>query len=211
LLLFIAWSGLLIPLFVAWVSDADISHITDFAMDATVLLVVFMLMRRERELPSVEWRSFVSAGTLCLALMMVSGVVLLGVQLTAAQDTVLSEHFDDAEAQLLRRAWGRLPSSAKVLGYAGTGSILTGQLIGGIYALPPGSERQVWEAMLTSPRVETLVRNGFDFVFVQSRWWNGLDSKSQQELEDPCVTVFARGEDFPGGRFAEILDLRACP
>ena len=123
---------------------------------------------------------------------------------------MLSEHYGDAEARLLQQAWGRLPRDSKVLGYAGTGSILTGQLTGGIYSLPRGEERQVWEAMLVAPRLSTLVANDFDFVFVNSRWWNALDAVAQQELQASCVTVFARGEAFAGGNFAQVLDLRGC-
>jgi hypothetical protein len=123
---------------------------------------------------------------------------------------VLSEHYGDAEARLLQRAWGRLPPNSKVLGQVGPGSTLTGQLTAGIWQLPPGQERPVWEGMLVEPRLETLVENEFEFVFVNSRWWNSLNVASQQELQKPCVTVFARGEAYPGGNFAEILDLRGC-
>jgi len=210
LLLPIAWMGVLIPLFLAWASDANISHITDFGLDVTVVLLVLMLAGGEGPAVSSGRHRFGLAGAIVLALMAVPGIVLLGVQLTAAQDTVLSEHYGDAEARLLQQAWGRLPRSSKMLGNIGPGSILTGQLTAGMYAPPPGDQRPVWEAMLAAPRLETLVENEFEFVFVNSRWWNSLNVASQQELQKPCVTVFARGEAYPGGNFAEILDLRGC-
>lgn len=210
LLLPIAWMGMLIPLFLAWASDANISHITDFAVDVMIVLLVLLLATGDDAVPSYGLGWFKIAGALVLALMMIPGVVLLGVQLTAAHSAMLSEHYGDAEARLLQEVWGTLPRNSKVLGYPGAGSILTGQLTGGIYTLPPGAERQVWEAMLLAPRLGTLVENRFDFVFANSRWWNNLDSTSQQELLNPCATILARGEDFAGGNFAEILDLRGC-
>ncbi len=97
-----------------------------------------------------------------------------------------------------------------MLGSPGPGSILTGELTAGIYSTPPGDEGQVWDAMVAAPRLSTLLANSFEFVFVDSRWWNSLDGVSQQELERPCITVFARGEAFAGGNVAEILDLRGC-
>jgi len=209
LMLLISWCGLLIPLFLRWKPEAEISHIMDFAVDVCVVLLVFVLARPP-SLAGGPWRSLRIFGALCLALMCVPGTVLLGVQLTAAQDTVLSAHYDDAEAHLVQQAWGKLPRSSKVLGTVGTSSILTGQLTAGVYALPPGSERPLWEAMLTRPRLQTLLQNHFDFVFADSRWWRSLDAASQQQLEAPCIRLFARGEDASGGGFAELLDLRAC-
>lgn len=206
----LAWLGLVIPLFLAWASDANISHIADFALDVTVVILVIMLLQEEGKEPTRGTGPFVITGSIILALMMLPGTVLLGVQLTAAHSPMLSEHYGDAEARLLQQAWGRLPRDSKVLGYPGTSSILTGQLTGGIYSLPRGAERQVWEAMLTAPRLSTLVENEFDFVFVNSRGWNALDESAQKELQADCVTVFARGEAFPGGPFAEVLDLRGC-
>jgi hypothetical protein len=206
----LAWLGLVIPLFLAWASDANISHITDFAVDVTVVILVLMLLGDERSQPAPGSGAFGVTGAIVLALMMVPGMVLLGVQLTAAHSPMLSEHYGDAEARLLQQAWGRLPRESKMLGYPGPGSILTGQLTGGIYTPPRGEERQVWESMLVAPRLATLVENDFDFVFVDSRWWNSLDVVSQQQLHDACVTVFARGEAFAGGPFAEVLDLRGC-
>lgn len=210
LLLPIAWMGTLIPLFLAWASDANISHIADFALDVTVVILVLMLGQVEPSLPSVGRRVFGTTAAVVLALMMVPGIVLIGVQLTAAHSAVLAEHIGDAEARVMQQAWGRLPRGSKVLGEIGPASILTGQLTGGIFRAPRGAERQVYEAMLVAPRLSTLVQNKFDFVFINSRWWNVLDPASQQELQQPCVTVFARGEAFPGGNFAQVLDLRGC-
>ena len=210
LLLPIAWMGALIPLFLAWASDANISHIADFGLDVTVVLLVLMLGQAAPSLPSAGRRIFDTTGTLVLALMMIPGLVLIGVQITAAHSAVLSEHYGDAEARLLQQAWGKLPAGSKVLGEIGPANILTGQLTGGIFRSPRGDDRPIYEAMLVAPRLSTLVQHDFDFVFMNSRWWNVLDSVSQQELQQPCVTVFARGEAFPGGNFAQVLDLRGC-
>jgi hypothetical protein len=68
----------------------------------------------------------------------------------------------------------------------------------------------VWEEMLSAPRLQTLLDHNFDFVYVDSRWWRGLDPASQRELRAPCISVFARGEAFEGGNMAELLDLRGC-
>jgi hypothetical protein len=210
LLLPIAWVGVLTPMFLAWVSDANVAHISDFGIDVAVVILVLALARGVQPVQGGGPGGLKLAGAIVLALMMFPGAVVLGVELTAAQTTVYSEHYGDAEARLLQNAWGRLPRGSKVLGLPGPGSILTGELTAGIYNLPPGNERPVWEAMIAAPRLATLLENDFEFVFVDSRWWNSLDSPSRQELEQPCITVFARGEAFPGGNKAEILDLRGC-
>ncbi len=209
-LLSLAWLGVLIPLFIAWVADSNVTHITDSGLDAAVLVLVLMLAGRLAPPTTTARNAFNLAGSIVLALMLVPGIVLLGIQLTAAHSVVLSEHFGDAEARLLQQAWGRLPPNSKVLGNVGPASILTGQLTAGIWQLPPGDEREVWGQMLSAPRLQPLLDHGFDFVYLDSRWWNQLDAVSQQELQAPCITVFARGEAFSGGNVAEILDLRGC-
>jgi hypothetical protein len=209
-LLLIAWLGVLIPMFVAWVADSNITHITDLGLDVSVVILVFMLAAGAPPDAARRRRAFEIAGAMVLALMLVPGIVLMGIQLTAAHTVVLSEHYGDAEGYLLQQVWGRLPPDSKILGHMGPSSTLTGQLTAGIWQLPPGDERAVWEEMLTSPRLQPLIEHGFDFVYMDSRSWNQLDTASRQELRDPCITTFARGEDFTGGNVAEILDLRGC-
>lgn len=210
LLLLIGWAGVLIPLVVGWESRQDIAHITDFGVDTAVVLLVFALAAQSAPGALGTNTAFVYTGSLVLALMCVPGVVLMGVQLTAAQRTILSAHYGDPEALVARQAWGRLPSDSKVLGPIGNASILTGQLTGGIYNPPGGPEGAVWASMLSVPNLQTLVQHSFDFVFVDSRWWDSLDAASQRELENPCIHTFARGQEGATGRFVEILDLRGC-
>ena len=209
-LIFIAWLGVIIPLFVRWVSEQDISHFSDFGLDTAVVLLVFMLFRAAAAPVSKAGRAFVISGLACLVLMCIPGMVLMGVQLTAAQDTILSEHYGEAEAGLVQQAWGRLPASAKMLGGVGAPSILTGQLTAGIYTPPSGSERPIWDAMLVAPKLSELLQAGFGFVYVDWRWWNALGLASQRELSQPCITVFAKSQENGGAKFIEILDLRGC-
>lgn len=210
LFLLIGWTGVLIPLVLAWESRQDIAHITDFGVDVTVVLLVFMLAAEWETGGGARIGAFATTGSIVLALMCVPGVVLMGVQLTAAQRTILSEHYGSPEAILAKDTWGRLPRDSKVLGGVGTPSILTGQLTAGIYNLPPGAEEPIWEAMLTAPDLPTLLQHSFDFVFVDSRWLDTLSPPSQRQLENPCIRTFARGQEGDNGRFVEILDLRGC-
>ncbi len=206
----IAWAGLLIPLVLRWESEQDITHLFDFALDTAVLLLVFLLSSPRPLLPPDVQQRFSLAAVFCLVLMCIPGVVLAGVELTASQDTVLSEHYGDAEALIVKQLWGKLPRDSKMLGPIGTPSILTGQLTGGIYSFPTGSERPIWETLLVSPRLSVLLDHGFEFVFVDSRWWNNLDPVSQRQLEDPCISVLAEAREEGGIKFVEILDLRGC-
>jgi len=209
-LLLIAWLGVLIPTFVAWVADSNITHITDYGLDCAVLVLAIMLVAPEPPVKTNGTRAFALAGSIALGLMVFPGIALLGVQLTAAPRVVLSEHYGDAEALLLRQVWGRLPPDSGIFGQIGPGSTITGELTAGIWQLPPGDQRPLWEAMLSAPRVQPLVQAGFDFIYMDSRWWRALNVASQQDLQQPCVRAFARAEAFPGGNFAEVLDLRGC-
>ncbi|HET6845914.1 MAG TPA: hypothetical protein VFH29_03720, partial [Anaerolineales bacterium] len=82
LLLLIAWLGILIPVFVAWVSDSNMTHISEFGLHTSVILLVLMLAPREQNSPALT-RAFEWTGSILLALTLVPGIVLLGIQLTA--------------------------------------------------------------------------------------------------------------------------------
>ncbi|HET6846458.1 MAG TPA: hypothetical protein VFH29_06455, partial [Anaerolineales bacterium] len=200
---------ILIPVFVAWVSDSNMTHISEFGLHTSVILLVLMLAPREQNNPALS-HAFEWTGSILLALTLVPGIVLLGIQLTAGPIVVLSEHYGDAEARFMQQAWGRVPAGSKILGQVGPASTLTGVLTAGIWQIPPGDERPVWEEMLSAPRLQTLLDHNFDFVYVDSRWWKSLGPASQRELQAGCISIFAKGEAFEGGNMAELLDLRGC-
>jgi len=210
ILLLISWSGLLIILFFQYSSQRDIVHITGSAVRAAVLLLLYRLDQLWSENPSIHGRSIFWAGAGAIGLMCISGLVLGGVQLSATQQTMLTDHYGDKEATLLKEVWGRLPKDSKILGPTSEANILTGQLTGGILGAPHGDQGLVWNELMKSPTLSLLIQQRFDFVFVDSIWWLRLSSASKKQLENKCISVFAESGDDTSPFFLKILDLRRC-
>jgi hypothetical protein len=64
--------------------------------------------------------------------------------------------------------------------------------------------------MEREPRLEELLKHSYEYMFVDSRWWNDLPIKVQQEFEADCIEVMAEVRDNSGVNFRRMLDLRAC-
>ncbi len=211
ILLLISWIGLLIAIFFRWDSSPrDITRIPAFASKAATLLLIYRVDQLLSSGKITISRPLFMSAFAALALMCISGGVLGAVQLSAAQQVVLTDHYGDKEAMLLKDVWGRLPRDGKMFGPIGKASILTGQLTGGIIAPPPGAQRQVWTTLNTSPTLDLLLQNKINFVFVDSAWWRGLSHDSQKQLKNSCITVFAQSGDDTSPFFLKILDLRNC-
>ena len=210
LLVLISWSGLLIILFFQYSSQRDIVHVTGSAVRAVVLLLLYRLDQLWAESANARRPSIFWAGAGAIGLMCVSGLVLGGVQLSATQQVMLTDHYGDREATLLKEVWGRLPKDSKILGPTSEANILTGQLTGGILNPPGGNQGLVWNELMKSPTLSQLIQQGFDFVFVDSAWWLRLSNASKRQLEDKCISVFAESGDDTSPFFLKILDLRGC-
>ena len=209
ILLFSAWVGLLLPLFISWGTEQDITHITAVGLQFTFLLLTLKLVEMTHQ--EVRKPPAYALGILALALSCVGGIVLGSVQLTAAPNTVFTTgHYFDTDAQFAQKIWGHLPHESKILGPIGKASILTGQLTGGILDYPAGAEQSVWTTLMKEPTLDTLLSYHFDFVFVDARWWKTLNDNSKHELQSHCITVYTQAIDRASGRFTRLLDLRGC-
>ncbi len=203
ILILTAWIGVIFPILFRWSSERDITRFTSFGI---IIIVLLLLV----ELPKVnKSRKLISLyiGTISLSLMVFSGIVLAGTQLTAGPITMFSDGYDELDANIISQVWGKFPEKSKIFGPVGRGNILTGQLTGGIFGFPPGEERQIWEELSSRPSLRLLLANNFDFLY--------LDEKSDQIFKEnlekeQCVSVFGMAEDDSKTKFSAFYDLRDC-
>ncbi len=202
-LIFSAWIGLIIPIFVVYRSDRDITRLTSFAVSISIyLLLVYLIGERDKVKPVTY-----NLGVIAIALMLFSGLVLAGTQLTAAPRTIFSHRYKDYDAKLLSQVWGEMPQDSKIFGPVGKGSILTGQLTGGIFKFPPGDARAIWELLESKPALEIFLENGFEFVYFDDE----TDGEFMTIAENSeCVSVFGYAQDSSGKHFSGFYDLRNC-
>ncbi len=202
-LVFSAWFALIVPIFIIYRSERDITRLTSFGVSITVyLMLVYLIGERDKVKPLTY-----NLGVISIVLMLFSGLVLAGTQLTASPRTMFSHKYREHDARLLSQVWGNLPQNTKIFGPIGRGSILTGQLTGGIFAFPSGEERLIWEQLGSAPSLDAFIANGFEFVFFNDG--TDRDFISDANRSD-CITAFAYAQDSSGKHFTGIYDLRKC-
>lgn len=202
-LIFSAWVGLIIPIFIVYRSDRDITRLISFSISFLIyLMLVYIIGARDKVKPFTY-----TAGIISIGLMLFSGLVLAGTQLTAAPRTMLSYRYRDYDANLLSQVWGEFSKDDKIFGPVGRGSILTGQITGGIFSYASKNERKIWEQLEMEPSLDAFLANGFEFVYYN----NKTDREFMMVANDSdCVSVFSYAQDSSGEHFSGFFDLRNC-
>jgi hypothetical protein len=199
-----AWIGFLIPLVFAYKADRDISRLSWQALLTWTLMLPLVI--GDQAFRWKAWSRRMAIGG--LALMLLGGTVVAGAQMTAASSTQLGDGFTELDAAIVRDIWDRFERYDRIYGPLGNTTILTGQITGQLLDEFPVSS--FWEQMEREPRLGELLMHSYEYMFVDSRWWNDLAIKVQQEFEADCIEVMAEVRDNSGVNFRRMLDLRAC-
>ncbi|MQC26800.1 MAG: hypothetical protein DWG76_05045 [Chloroflexi bacterium] len=203
-LLVASWVGFLMPMFLEYQADRDISRLSWQALLTWTLMLVFVVFDR-----GFRWRRQLrNAAMIGLALMVFGGLVVMGIQLTAAGTTQLAHTFNDLDSTITSQVWGAFGEEDTIFGPLGNTTVITGQLTGRLLGEFPADH--LWSEMSVAPTLDGLLSGGFEFVFVDSRDWKNWPLDSQTDLRAPCIEVFAEVWDNSGVNFRRILDLRPC-
>ncbi|MEX1248614.1 MAG: hypothetical protein WEA61_09030 [Anaerolineales bacterium] len=202
-----AWLGFLIPIFFQYQADRDISRLTWQALLTWNLLLVFVIADR-----AFRWQARLrKAAAAGLALMAFGGLVIAGTQFSAASTTKLGDGYNELDAAIAVQLWGRIPAEAKVFGPMGSTTVLTGQLSGILLDEPHSAD--VWHTLMAAPDLDLLLGSGYDFAYIDSRWWDDLSPEVQSAagLDAACVVTLVEVWDNSHVNFRRMLDLRSCP
>jgi hypothetical protein len=201
-----AWIGLLIPMFIQYEADRDISRLSWQAMLTWTILLVFVIADK-----SFRWRTWLRQAAIAgLALMVFGGLVIAGTQFSAAGTTRLGHGYNELDAAISAQIWGRIPVDANIFGPMGSTTVLTGQLSGQLLSEPPDTD--VWHTLMAAPTLELLLASKYDFAYIDSRVWDDLAPETQEAsgLDAECVVTFAEVWDNSHVNFRRMLDLRPC-
>ncbi len=203
-----AW-GILVPIFVRYSTDRDIARLTGFGLFflLVVLAVAFW-----------DWaatRPRLAQGVgVALVLMMVPGVVLGSMQLSAIQHPRFGELITREDVEVSRQIWNRLPQDALIFDPRGWPAVaVTGRMTR--YGIWRGFESAQHRELVENPTLEGFLQAGFAYVYVPSEWWYTLTPQQQADLAQPCVHVVAESEAAQPDannhtHFRRVLDISAC-
>lgn len=199
--------GMVVPVFVRYRSDRDITRLTGFGLQLFTLFLVFALVRWGKE----GRRDLFRAGLGSLALMMVSGIVLGGVQLSAIQRPDFGEKISRYDVEVSRQVWDKLPKDAIVFDPLGWPAVaVTGRVTRygeWIYTPTPA-----FTDLVASPSLRKLRSEGYTHVYIPWEWWYILTSEQRKAFQDKCVKVVAESRLGPerDAHFRRLLDIRSC-
>jgi hypothetical protein len=143
-----------------------------------------------------------------LALMVFGGIVIAGTALTAAPRPVITRGFTDLDAYTSREVWDELPKDSLVFDPSSwRATALTGRLtrsaISSYVRLPE------WEQLRRDPYLGDLVESGYDYVYVDEKWWQGISAESRESLSSACVQILSE-QLGRNDQFRRLLDISQC-
>lgn len=201
-----AWIGFLMPIILTYEADRDISRLSWQALLTWNLLLLFVVAD-----PAFRWRDWLrKAAVVALVLICVSGLVITGTQLTAANRTQLAHGYTELDAAILAQVWGTIHQDERVFGPLGYTTIITGHLTGQLLGAPP--MRDVWSQI---PEISIdffgfLSNYNWDYIYLDNRWLLELYPEMENYSPPACVEIVAEVWDNSQVNFRQLLDLRPC-
>ena len=199
-------AGFLLPLFVRYRADRDISRFTAFALLGWVILSVPLCLQAWRRWPTWPVR-FGSAAY--FAALVFPGVVVLGSLLTAVPSGVFTEKMAALDAGMATRLWDQLPPQAIVFdSHPWRAVVLSGRLTRSsdldYESLP------IWSALVAEPSPAGMADAGYTHVYADEHWWRTLSEAARRSFDDACVQVLWEGVDNADNGWRKVLDISGC-
>lgn len=196
----------LLPCFVSYAVDRDITRFTGYAMAAWFLLGVsgtWILARRLRGWPVAP------LGLAWGAISILGGVVVFGSLLTAAGRSMFSESIAPVDASLTRQVWGRLEADALVLDSHPYRAVI----VTGLRTRSTGTDFRPlpdWAALIAEPIPAAILHAGFRYAYVDSLWWESMSEKQRAAFQTGCAVLVASAHDRQQNGDRWLYDLMAC-
>ncbi|MGH2628534.1 MAG: hypothetical protein ACRDHY_18005, partial [Anaerolineales bacterium] len=198
--------GFLAPLFLRYEVDRDITRMAYYALLGWVFLSAPALAARARMDRSTGFRAGVLGvgGAICLG-----GLVVLGPLLPAVSYPMLSTEIALVDAAMTRQVWDRLPGGATVLdSHSWRAVVVTGRPTRS--AVDSSLPLDSWNDLRAAPEAGRVARAGFDYVYVDTWWWDSMAEEIRAAYLAPCVARAAEAHDNGSNGSRWLFDVRSC-
>jgi hypothetical protein len=201
LALFMQFKG---PLFTAW------PRLMGGWFFACALYAVPLLWARARANDGkIQTLTVVCVSAACL-----SGLVLFGIQLLAIQRPTLATFITPLDAKMSQEYWNKLNVEAVVFDPV----VYRAPTVFGRFtdSSPSWYTKDAnWQALVAAPDPRALHAAGFDYMYFDKDYWDGLTQAQQSSLTAPCVKQVAQvdgnhSEQNYAKDFRRLLDISAC-
>ncbi len=196
--------GFILPLFLRYGMERDQARLFSALFVVSLPLAAprlwLLVERRKGHLHHLFWAGY--------GMTVFAGLVLFALQLLSAKTPLLSEFITSADARLARQVWNQLPPDALVLdrlpprGVTVTGR-LTRSSVTTYRTLPE------WESLMADLDPYRAAAQGFDFIYMDGKWWNDLNAR-RARFEVDCVRWLYAPDDLFAVQSRWLLDVREC-
>jgi len=199
-------TGILLPLFLAYDVDRDITRLSTYAMTGFVLLSLPVLKTWTRLIKKHTALAVVSSwtGFLCLG-----GVVIFGSLLTAVPAATFGDEIAPLDAAMTRELWDQLDPGALVLdSHEWRSVVVTGRLIKSSQS--SFTRLQEWRELVETADPAAFAQAGYSYVYMDDSWWHHLTEEERSAMDAPCVDLVLRKTDNCANCGRSLFDIRTC-
>lgn len=203
----------LIPIFVQYYVDRDITKIMGFAISNWKLQFLLFVWV---PITAINWKKYIQKAIRAFAifstvLAAMGGIVVTISNFSAISQPVLSHRINSLDAYVSRDTWNKLKPSALIFDRATwRGSALTG-LQTKFGTSSTGTPE--WNEINKAATIENLFAAGYQYVYIDKEWWYNLPASSRESLSQPCVSVVTEYvDDWPLDipDFRRLIDISGC-
>jgi hypothetical protein len=197
--------SLVFPLFFQYEVDRSITRMPATAL-WTCLVLGFPIL----------WMAF-SQGKMFVRLVLIigyvliilPGIVLFGSQLNSIDNEEYSYYIDYLDASFTKDYWNKLPEGTQVLDRVPERSVtIFGRISNtssGIYDPLPE-----WEALIADPIPAKIVAAGYDYVYMDRKWWDQLSPNQKANFESPCIDIVDERKQDISSDYRLLVKISAC-
>ena len=198
--------GFVIPLFLSYEVDRDITRLTNYALMGWILLSMplfktFWYFKRPNWIQAVIVTE--------AALVVFGGLVVMGSLFAAIPNAVFADELEPVDAAMTRLVWDELEPGAEVLDSRPWRVVpITGRLTRS--AVDSYAELSSWAGLVASPDVHRVADAGYRYIYVDEFWWDSMPENARDSYMDSCVKVIQELHDNAANGSRWLFDIGEC-
>ena len=198
--------GFVIPLFLSYEVDRDITRMTYYALMGWIILTVPLL----KTLWYYKRPHWIRSAIVTEAVFVVfGGLVVMGSLLAAIPKAVFADEIEPVDAAMTRLVWNELEPGAEVLDSRSWRAVpITGRLTRS--TSENYTDLDEWTKLIGFPEVHQVSKAGYRYVYVDQYWWESMPVIARDSYEDLCVKVIQELHDNAANGSRWLFEIDRC-
>lgn len=206
LFLFAAATGFVLPFFVGYGTERDITRLTTFGLMGFALLGLQALSNWEGK---ERFARFENGVRIWKIAMVFGGVVVAGSLITAMPTGSFGDQIMPVDAQMTQEIWNELEEDALIFdSHAWRIVAISGRYTRS--SVKSFERLPAWEEYGAHPIILNMARDGYDYIYMDTYWRDTLSSADLQGFEQDCVVLHSFLKDDCANCERYLWDIRNC-